>query len=1087
MSTEKDSGLKLSDLVKLHQVFKKDSALSEKQFVHHFASILGGQHWTPTQISQLFMKIDANSDGTVDWDEFTNFMFLNSTTKEPITTTFVPRSNYAQDQAARCIHRTKDVCVGLVILPRNGHYLACTHGGIISTYVPTNLTAPISSFKTAIAKSKCDWVFSIAYLQQSAKVVVASLENGIGFYDHTTNEKKLVSKLALSDLKHSTPLCMSTMIDENTQKESLFIGDDVGAISQITFDDSLSWHICDGQLGCHAKPTIKLCRIQRAERHNDYISQLEYIADLNCIVSASHDGSIKVVDMTRGILKRDFREHKGAVYSFAWCKEPKLIASCGLERQILLWSPYSVRLVGQLSDNIGSIRQVLWNSPSCSLLSLGLDGIVRVWDVKNYKCTQVIDDASHEQHKVHSIAYDDRSKQLITISSTISEWPMHSLLGATETFQQHEHPICKALYNPSFQQVVSIDTNAHVVLWDLLDGSMISNFAISHTTITAAALDASGRRLITGSYAGDSIKLWNFSNGSLLMTLKKDKESDKSLEKDVRKTQRMKSNEITCVLPLTASVPYSSGRGFVQTKYVACTGWDRRVYLWNDGNNSEYLRRMPEQVDSGKFHTGDVLAFAFCPPKCIATGGVDGCVILWSFNSGDMMHKFNFNSGIEALMYPLKLGLLIGVTTNSTLVLINPRQMLVYAIVALYDNNALPSIDVRVAKCDADGELVFTGLSSGTVQIFRLGAPDRLPFEVQRLNEWSAHTAPIASLDYVEVTGILETFLLTSSSEEIPTIKLWTLGGVLVGSFGQDNWSLGSFQVSSYDSKSTHFCSLNMGPSKGVEMYKRERRGLLLSSPPLVGDVWYRKDELGVIGAVITLTSVSRNKGNVEGFDGRHELTEMELTTLFDHSWHRHEFLTFLVGRIFQEDEKSSPFKIEYATYNGSWQIVDTSGKTHPLPNEKDPDPNVFRTYKSIALYKMYPLKARPVFYTTTPPELVKEPTVILQVPLPPKPPNPFLTSAAVQSAVGHFKRHRLAHNYISKSPTQLTMECNAVKLRLPTVQISPRLPERKHKQTEYYVRLDSRHVVALEDTSFNDLPVFGYKINEIKKVFGWL
>ena len=35
-----------------------------------------GKDLTKTQLTQLFMKIDADAGGTVDWDEFTNYMFL---------------------------------------------------------------------------------------------------------------------------------------------------------------------------------------------------------------------------------------------------------------------------------------------------------------------------------------------------------------------------------------------------------------------------------------------------------------------------------------------------------------------------------------------------------------------------------------------------------------------------------------------------------------------------------------------------------------------------------------------------------------------------------------------------------------------------------------------------------------------------------------------------------------------------------------------------------------------------------------------------------------------------------------------------
>ena len=37
-----------------------------------------GKNLTKEQLTHLFMKIDANSDGSVDWDEFTNFMLLEN-------------------------------------------------------------------------------------------------------------------------------------------------------------------------------------------------------------------------------------------------------------------------------------------------------------------------------------------------------------------------------------------------------------------------------------------------------------------------------------------------------------------------------------------------------------------------------------------------------------------------------------------------------------------------------------------------------------------------------------------------------------------------------------------------------------------------------------------------------------------------------------------------------------------------------------------------------------------------------------------------------------------------------------------------
>lgn len=74
---EGESSLQLNDLMKLQSMFGDDGVLDEQSFLDTFARILG-PNVSKEQLTYLFMKIDANSDGSIDWDEFTNYMFLHS-------------------------------------------------------------------------------------------------------------------------------------------------------------------------------------------------------------------------------------------------------------------------------------------------------------------------------------------------------------------------------------------------------------------------------------------------------------------------------------------------------------------------------------------------------------------------------------------------------------------------------------------------------------------------------------------------------------------------------------------------------------------------------------------------------------------------------------------------------------------------------------------------------------------------------------------------------------------------------------------------------------------------------------------------
>jgi len=92
-------------------------------------------------------------------------------------------------------------------------------------------------------------------------------------------------------------------------------------------------------------------------------------------VTASLDTTCNVIDLERGTLRRKFSNHKKAVYSFAWCGHNKVLASCGLERKIILWSPYSERAVASLSGHNGAVRKVIVNDKNNQLISLGADNV----------------------------------------------------------------------------------------------------------------------------------------------------------------------------------------------------------------------------------------------------------------------------------------------------------------------------------------------------------------------------------------------------------------------------------------------------------------------------------------------------------------------------------------------------------------------------------------------------------------------------------------------------------------------------------------------------------------------------------------
>ncbi|KAF0689159.1 Aste57867_19431 [Aphanomyces stellatus] len=1106
-----ESMFKLSELLKLHEIFATQGALSEKQFVTHFHAILESDCWTAAQISQLFMKIDANSDGSVDWDEFTNFMFVHSQSAREAadqlaSVAYVPHDDYNENDPPLGSHRPRDVLVALHPQTKCGHYVSCTVSGVVTSWNAS--LQVLSSFQAQLPhKQPPVTILAMAFLPNCGKVAVASVATGVLFFDLVSADKTPHSHVPPSQLDHAAPLALAAASDDDTGDDVLYIGDDTGSVTKLHL--TTAWHLCDGDRPCHAEPTIDGGRFSRApRRHVDHVTRLAFVADLNSIVSASRDGSIKVnlcrlfvVDVHRGALKRSFDYHRGAVYDFVWCPRMKFVASCGVERDVLIWSPFSEGLLGRLHGHSSSVRSVVWNDNGRNLISLGVDdGAIRVWDVRQFKCLQVIHDATHENHQPKLIYFDADSKHLLACSTMINQWPMHHAAGVLHTLQPHEQPITKLLFNASFEQLVSIDSDGHIVLWNVLDGSVISHFFMANTTITASALDDTGRRLITGSNLGTKVNVWNFSNGSLLTTLHKRKHNpyhDAPRPHDPRPTMTTaaktmqtqppparkpasKSNEVTGVAHITASVPHSSGRGFTQTKFILSVGWDRRVYVWHDeSTESDYASRMPEDLSTG--HTDDILAVVFCAPKFIATGGMDGQVILWGLNSGDAIATFTLDSSVDHLVYPRKVGLVLAITSSATLYFINPRFSFYHATIDLRD--AIEREDIRAVRVDTDGLVLVLGLSLGSVCVFELGDVAIAPMKITQRHRWKAHDGEIQSLEYVEASHLLDTFLVTSHRL---SMKLWTLTGTLVGSFGETTWRLDDVNIASL--KSTHFLdskvldnteTVDTVHPHALATYKKELPGLVARGPPAVDDVWSRRDIRGVLIDVITLTSISRGRGALEGLDNHGRVVDIELHALYDirddyATWYREEFLSSLVGRVHQESEWTTPFKAARAAFDSTsgWLLVDTGGREHPVPDEAHCKEINYRPMRSLALHVTAPHKKLPRVprartdssspKTSSGRRLVESGNLPLEM----------FFAASKFKPIAHCRAKRpTIVREMRTSPTKLSAECAVV--RFPTMAMTmaasppPKKDEWRKKAPLSPRRLiDERKVFALDEAT---------------------
>uniref|UniRef100_A0A3Q0R1H2 WD40 repeat domain 95 n=1 Tax=Amphilophus citrinellus TaxID=61819 RepID=A0A3Q0R1H2_AMPCI len=278
------------------------------------------------------------------------------------------------------------------------------------------------------------------------------------------------------------------------------------------------------------------------------------------------------------------------VKTFDLCQKRSLLVTGGLDKLIRLWNPhYSRKPTGILKGHSAPIVSICISSEDSQIFSVSTDCTVKVID-DLFLCFCCLFTADPKASGIHgdisACAYSPSMKCLYIAADCMTMLPL-KLSSAENVYI-----------------ILDILKIKHVVrVWDLDTGRQVFEFGGTHelSSITCMALDPKGRRLVTAGRDG-CLKIWNFSSGLCLKTLKKDGECHEVCD---------------CI--------------FLQSVFFQDTPEDlhhvqRPQPLWQD--------------DLKNGHKDDILCVAQCPPSLVATGGYDGEIIVWNVVSGRVQCRF---------------------------------------------------------------------------------------------------------------------------------------------------------------------------------------------------------------------------------------------------------------------------------------------------------------------------------------------------------------------------------------------------------------------------------------------------------------
>ncbi|KAK2962870.1 putative Pyrophosphatase PpaX [Blattamonas nauphoetae] len=251
------------------------------------------------------------------------------------------------------------------------------------------------------------------------------------------------------------------------------------------------------------------------QAHRSKISQMLYVSELQTVVTCSHDMTIRSFDVEKLEQRVCLVGHTNGVNCMDWSKRFKTLVTGGQDHTVCIWNMFSQQLVDQLRGHLAPVISVAVDDSSGYIISIAADATMFLWDLRSHRLTQrtnAMDPVLHTPYQM--VRYVPKAESILLVSRRLVE--LRFARRELVNMVVHLTDVQILLFSRTFQQLISIDMNNLVAVWDTKSGRCIFRFIAEHdTSIITATLDTRERRLITA--AGDGkVKIWNPSRGTLL-------------------------------------------------------------------------------------------------------------------------------------------------------------------------------------------------------------------------------------------------------------------------------------------------------------------------------------------------------------------------------------------------------------------------------------------------------------------------------------------------------------------------------------------------------------------------------------------
>lgn len=583
-------------LLKAEFLRHSSKALSLSEFVSVMRRYLpvqdiGEVAFTAT-LCTFFDSVDVNGDGTLEWNEFTNFITETGLSNSDPTLTSSSSSSssamngsathetveeYKQSSLVDDFPWTKQI-EKLFYFPAIDHVVVCQAHTQHFTVLRGKKLTPVAP---AVHGHTSD-MLSSEYIDRFGWVCTSANDRSIRFWDAADHYKPIRNMQIKSDHSHIalrwTPqqgiLFTATdqkqiqayRIERGAIQTSNSNTGTVGGRSILGTNDYSSSYISSSS----NPPVSKLNPystelVSTFSGQNDISLDLLLLDNMSSLASGSLDTTIALFDINTyqrtALLKNG---HQKGVFQLAYHSNYHVLVSAAFEHSAIVWNPQArqsiCRLKGHYNPLIGV--QTVDNSPQ--ILTADDSGIVKIFDIRNFSCVQTlyIEDDNARVNKLSSFVCLSPHRRIISSSHKLF---VHDSLTSS-SYQAPTiadlDPTIKCLYNKSHGTFISASGQS-IKIWTASSGILERVYRNiipeGEGEISALALDDAEKKIITGDTLG-CIRVFNYLNGFCMKLVK-----------------TVPEREITGLYYIP------------QLKNILSTHWDGSISLWDENQEEGIL------------------------------------------------------------------------------------------------------------------------------------------------------------------------------------------------------------------------------------------------------------------------------------------------------------------------------------------------------------------------------------------------------------------------------------------------------------------------------------------------------------------